>query len=466
VARGALANISFVMGAQKFMAKHLWLVQAKSMVSLDKQLRAVSADLALQEMTTFIEKLVIQKLSMISSADHSELARAFAQYAARGDATEFDVMPFPGAGALIDQLELTEADVIELGRQMDQFHLSGVPEFVTKGINSAAKALFKQLNKGWSVRDKEELDLLAGFKLRQDELWGEAFRGLRLLLLCCREVGAERLAKLHKKRKQTDLDWALFRLHARGCLVASEVSALCENGFAHGAMARWRTLYELEVVALAIHQGGNEAASRFRDHAAIAAQREAASYEEHAPALGYRPMGKREKERIARNFDSAFAKHGKDFAESDYGWATNLVNKKRPKLDDIAKLASRKRMWPFVKLASNSVHSGSKALCFNVGLLEQGDVFLAGASNAGHADPIQLTADSLTTLTALLFHAEMASADTGAFVGALRLIADQTSKNAMNAHRQQLRNHKAGHKTRLSAGRKDLRQSRKTVTHD
>jgi|GEM_PF-2777556 len=42
---------------------------------------------------------------------------------------------------------------------------------------------------------------------------------------------------------------ALWYLHGRACLVSTEILCLLENGYADGAHARWRTLYEMATIA-------------------------------------------------------------------------------------------------------------------------------------------------------------------------------------------------------------------------
>ena len=84
---------------------------------------------------------------------------------------------------------------------------------------------------------------------------------------------------------------------------------------------------------------------------------------------------------------------------------------------------------------------------------------MAGPSNAGHADPIQMTADSLATLTTLLFYMEMKSADTGVILYTIRSLADQTTRQALEAHRRQVRFYRS--ELRRSQEGRDTRRRRK-----
>jgi hypothetical protein len=75
------------------------------------------------------------------------------------------------------------------------------------------------------------------------------------------------LAGRQLAKEQTDhnqhLASALTRLHARACQVAAEILALMQHGFADGAMARWRTLHEIAVIATFLRDRGEVMAERY-----------------------------------------------------------------------------------------------------------------------------------------------------------------------------------------------------------
>jgi hypothetical protein len=79
---------------------------------------------------------------------------------------------------------------------------------------------------------------------------------------------------LKKKRLQS----ILTRLLARGCQVSDEIISLLENGFADGAMARWRTLREIAVVATVIRRYGTDIGARYVDHQAVESKRKMDKY--------------------------------------------------------------------------------------------------------------------------------------------------------------------------------------------
>ena len=55
---------------------------------------------------------------------------------------------------------------------------------------------------------------------------------------------------------------ALSRLLARACRIAEEVLVLLKAGYGQGALARWRALHEVAVVADLIAENGEDCAER------------------------------------------------------------------------------------------------------------------------------------------------------------------------------------------------------------
>jgi len=56
---------------------------------------------------------------------------------------------------------------------------------------------------------------------------------------------------------------ALKGIHSRACQQYDEILCLITNGFADGALARWRSLYELSIIAYFIAEKGEEVAESF-----------------------------------------------------------------------------------------------------------------------------------------------------------------------------------------------------------
>ena len=108
-----------------------------------------------------------------------------------------------------------------------------------------------------------------------------------MLTTIAREYGREvkRPAEGADIRNTTKSFEILFSLHGRACQVAEEVVCLLSNGFADGAMARWRTLHEIAAVGCLIRDHGDELAERYEQHQVIEAWKAALQYQRHRKRL-------------------------------------------------------------------------------------------------------------------------------------------------------------------------------------
>lgn len=258
---------------------------------------------------------------------------------------------------------------------------------------------------------------------------------MRLLLTICRETGADR-AKRFAKSKAKSLAckrFVLIRLHMRGCQVAEEIITLLENGLADGAMARWRTLHEISVVATLIEDGDEELARRFIDHDIVEVKKQADEIEVQQVQLGYPPLPARERQRIESAFAAAITRYGQSFRH-DYGWAAEHLGEKKPDFRRIQIAANQSGMIVYYKMANFNVHAGARGMFFR--LTDMGtNVPIAGRSNAGLLEPGQNTAYSLVRVTGALI-GRPKDADTLVEVSALITLRDAIPKAFARADRK------------------------------
>lgn len=176
-----------------------------------------------------------------------------------------------------------------------------------------------------------------------------------------------------------------------------------ESGYADGAMARWRTLHELTTVATLIEDGGDALAERYAAHDAVEAKGELNVFLKHHMELGYAPPTKRAVERINSAYNDVIARYGKAFG-SPYGWAAGFseIKSANPNFSDIEKAAGRSIMRGRYKIASYNVHASPRGLGYRLGSIDELDVLIAGATNAGIDEPGQNAVFSFTQITCLL----------------------------------------------------------------
>jgi hypothetical protein len=221
--------------------------------------------------------------------------------------------PFQHAGRtrLKDiSLLFTEADTDEIARVVDNFLEVELPAFITVFAEGTAKSLLKDLKRRWAEEQELQQTDLSGFRSRMLETWGEPLSKLRMLLTIVREWCGEAHGKVPvvEARKRPQLAKLMVRLLVRACQVTDEILCLLENGFADGAMARWRTLHEIGVVAAALAKFDEDIAERYVVHQAVESKRAMKRYLDCYKELGYRPLGVQTIKRIEKKYDAAIAR--------------------------------------------------------------------------------------------------------------------------------------------------------------
>ena len=185
-------------------------------------------------------------------------------------------------------------------------------------------------------------------------------------------------------------------LHKKGCAVATEILTLLRVGLADGATARWRSLYEVELIASFLAAHGEAVSERYHDHAAIKNWEWLLSLQEGLKAMPV-PAGavpemddtsfishyKQKRDAVVRRYDTKF-KH-------EYGWAADVVGTAKrtgPNRSDLEKALGRESMAPLYKSASYQVHPMANAV-----------IAFAGRGTQDLSFPGMMAASTLRDLT-------------------------------------------------------------------
>src|SRR5205085_1323322 len=148
----------------------------------------------------------------------------------------------------------------------------------------------------WATENSLQSEEISEFRKRLERRWGEPLDQLRMLLTVSREwfEGRHKREISQTAHKDEEFREIIARLLARACQVTDEIICLLENGFADGAMARWRTLHEIAVVATIISQYGESIAERYLAHQAVESKKKMDKYLACYQQLGYKPLTVRE----------------------------------------------------------------------------------------------------------------------------------------------------------------------------
>ncbi|MES0198919.1 DUF5677 domain-containing protein [Mesorhizobium sp. M0011] len=279
---------------------------------------------------------------------------------------------------------------------------SVIPEVVQSTVAMGGAHLFKAMKKSWEIDGAIERFQMDQFQERLEERWGEGLQLLRMLLTMVRGIGHDTAKRYHRSKSRNYINrrFVLVRLHVRACQVADEIITLMENGFADGAMARWRTLHEIGVVATLIEDGDEELARRFIDHDVVEVKKQADDWDDKQVPLGYAPIGPRERKNIEEAYAGVIRRHGQSFRH-DYGWAADHLKDKKPDFKKLQAAADQSEMNTYYKLANFNVHAGARGMFFR--LTDMGaNIPIAGRSNAGLVEPGQNTAYTLVRITGAL----------------------------------------------------------------
>lgn len=108
------------------------------------------------------------------------------------------------------------------------------------------------------------------FLAHQERLWHEGFMASEMMyILACEAGDAVNKAAVERSegylRDKQCRYLALQVLYGRACQEYLEILCLVKNGFADGAFARWRSLYETCVVSEFISKGSEEIAKAFQE---------------------------------------------------------------------------------------------------------------------------------------------------------------------------------------------------------
>jgi len=302
-------------------------------------------------------ELIVQKLNAEKIIDPQVIAELIADHIIAGNREPFHWDTGDGDSREIS-LSISEEDLASAANKLDKF-LETFPNKIEPITDNISFMMLKSLKKSWKIERKLQISELSEFRDRLEYRWGKPLELLRMLLTVARDFGTAAFKhdpnlEIQGRKNLRDV---LLRLHVRACQVTSEIIALIESGYADGAMARWRTLHEIGVVATFISDAGEETAERYIAHQAVEAKVGMSEYERCYKTLGYRPISKRISKMIEHEYIATINRFGSDFS-TPYGWAASHLKNKRPTFRDIENKIGRSNMRSYYKLASSNVHAG------------------------------------------------------------------------------------------------------------
>lgn len=313
-----------------------------------------------------------------------------------------DLSDDPLVNTLLDELAKQIEEEEEIEDLTEKEIQNVVEESMENSINDLATHTYERI-----LSNDEGLEryhqTIEGFQKRLEERWGESLEFLERLIIWSMECGRALNQDFGFQARRNDnyQFQALLHLHSRAVQVALEIHHLLKGGFADGAFARWRSIYELSITSSFIFHHGEDTAERFLRYHNIWDYYFAETYQEHQDDLNVEPLESEVIEELEEIKDELIEQFGDSIDDGGYGsgWAAEAHSGQSMREE-----VDLEHLTPYYKLACESVHAGSKGTLDRLGIIRhedigQPEVLLAGPSNAGLNLPGQLTAVSLAQVT-------------------------------------------------------------------
>jgi Family of unknown function (DUF5677) len=232
------------------------------------------------------------------------------------------------------------------------------------------------------------------FVERNYDRWTSGFQKLQMLNQVSLEAGMEFQKQfLQYPAYVTDpLLGVLMRQHTNACRITGEIIWLLKGGYADGALARWRTLFEISVTCLVIRKCGCDAAVDYIKHGKIKDVEGMQEYQKTASEMNLKPYADDELEAAIR------LKETLSGSEDSYNWARKYIGS--GKLEKLREYAGLGKWSHKYKVASKNVHADFSEMLSLFAMSEaKQDLLLAGPSNSGLVEPAHVTAITLCQIT-------------------------------------------------------------------
>jgi len=317
---------------------------------------------------------------------------------------------------------------------------------------TAKSILLRELRRTAPRMLREHRRSIAGFEKRNFTRWRKAFDRFEMLIVIVEELGQEHDQALRPEAVQSrDYKFeALAHLLPRAVLIAREMLHLLRGGYPDAALSRWRSLYEMSVIASFIGNNEPGIALRYLGSFDFRALRAAREYNAHAARANLKPYSVNEIAYLEARAVEVEREIGERL-KKDYDWAFPAISSRFPTLKpdkvDFTHIEQSVGMdhWrPRLRIANQHIHAGYRPHQTLLGMSEtQQPAALIGPSNSGFVDPFQMGAISLVHVasTFLLAHPNL---DRIINIDILGDIRDEIAEIAIRLERETLAAHRKG----------------------
>lgn len=266
--------------------------------------------------------------------------------------------------------------------------------------NKYAENEFRNLIENTPKYQEEKIAVIKNI----DDIWGFALDLFELQINTAIKITTEfDVTKLNIYKDNIDLYDSLQRLQSRACLVSNEILVLLRNGFADGAYARYRTLYEIMILNWFISSKGNEAAKRYLDSSIVKDYKDAKELNKYVEMFEKCSVSDDNLENLKKSVENLKKEYGDNFVNGDYGWSSPFIAAKETKkiyFSDLENSIDLRNFKHHYRFASNNIHCGASSLYSHISLPDDlADKLLFGASYYGIDKPLNLSSRTLNMIS-------------------------------------------------------------------
>lgn len=263
-------------------------------------------------------------------------------------------------------------------------------------IDVTANAIIEDIHSHEKKKVSKVVSENDAFIKRNREKWSIAFQKLHALRETALQAGMNFQKQFCKyDQYQTDeLIGVLMRQHANACRISSEIIHLLEGGYPDGAIARWRTLYEIVIVCLVIKKYGRPAAIDYIKYGIVKNAEGINEHHKTANAMGLETFSQEELD---------FAnKQKQEITNGDSGWHWARKYAGASKIEKLREHVELDKWSHNYKLASRNIHADYYEMSNLYGMSDaENDMLLVGQSNSGLTEPAHFMAISLAQITSI-----------------------------------------------------------------
>jgi len=349
------------------------------------------------------------------------------------------------------QLAFEESLAKAYGSGVDEKVLLDAIEPAYNQARAKAKlSLLRELKRSAPKMLRERRKDIAGFEKRNFARWRKASDRFEMLIVMVEEIGEAHDVEFGPAASEND-DYkfaALAHLLPRAVLVAREILHLLKGGYPDAALARWRSLYEMSVIAQFLSQHDSNIAVRYLASFDFRALRAAREYNAHAKRGNLEPFSPEDLAALEQRAADV-ERHIGERLKKDYDWAHPALAPRfatlKPDKVDFAHIEQSVEMdhWrPRFRWANQHIHGGFRPHGTLLGMCESGEgVALVGPSNSGFVDPFQMGAISLVHVATVFLLTE-ANLDRIVQIDMLGDVGDEIAEIAIKLEQETLAAHR------------------------